>query len=1029
MPDRPSPGITTPAHPIGKSQDGCDKSTTGLNNILTTQHKTTQRTTKTINKRRIQLATNITTIGTWNVRTLNGVGKIQELTRELDRYRWDIIGLAETRWKNSGEVITDEGHKIVYSGQEKYHQQGVDFIVRKELTTSILNYSTVSSRIISIRLASQPVNMTIIQIYAPTSDYNDEDIEVFYEDIEQTMAAVHKKDLLIIQGDWNAIVGDANKDWSNAVGKFALGKTNPRGIRLLEFATKHNFTLSNTLHPQKDSRKATWHSPNGRTHNQIDYILAPLRFKSSIHMSSTRTYPGAVINSDHDLVLCNMRLKLRSQKMKKSNRIRYDLEKLNNATISLQYKEDLKSKLSDININEISTDNAYTQISQSLTSTAENVLGKYRIKKQPWITDEMLTLCDKRRSLKSTKHQSTEHAEEYKRVHNLIRRSMKEKKEDWLKSQCNSIDHDLKRGVHSKRAYNTIKAITNSIDRKMSNIEDANGVPIEDDSARLERWTEYCRDLYNYPIKTDQSKLHNTREENEEQPLPILKEEVINAIRTLKNGKSPGIDNVPGELIKGGGEALYDILTKLCQKIWSTNQWPEAWTTSLIIPIPKKGDLKKCSNYRTISLISHTSKIVLRIILNRLTPQAEDILADEQAGFRKDRSTTEQILNCRILMEKHMDHQRQVYHNFIDFKKAFDRVWHDGLWNVMSEFGIDNDLVKIIKSLYESAKSAVLLNNQIGTKFDTTVGVRQGCLLSPVLFNIFLEKIMQDSLVDQSSSIAIGGRKINNLRFADDIDLIAGSESELQSLTDSLEKASTSYGMEINHEKSKILVNGDHSTPPVITMYGKQLENVQNFKYLGAMLTDTGNSKKEIQIRLATAVTALVKLEKIWRSGEIDFKLKYRLYISLVISTLLYGCESWTLLEESKKKIRSFESKAHRRLLNISYKQRKTNIFVSNEINKKVGPYVPLLDIIMRRKMTKFGHITRHDSLANTILHGYVEGERKRGRPKRNWMNDIFEFSHLSLRQLLDIAKDRSKWRKLCYSLSCVPPTMATSRD
>ena len=81
MPDRPSPGITTPAHPIGKSQDGCDKSTTGLNNILTTQHKTTQRTTKTINKRRIQLATNITTIGTWNVRTLNGVGKIQELTR------------------------------------------------------------------------------------------------------------------------------------------------------------------------------------------------------------------------------------------------------------------------------------------------------------------------------------------------------------------------------------------------------------------------------------------------------------------------------------------------------------------------------------------------------------------------------------------------------------------------------------------------------------------------------------------------------------------------------------------------------------------------------------------------------------------------------------------------------------------------------------------------------------------------------------------------------------------------------------
>ena len=137
----------------------------------------------------------------------------------------------------------------------------------------------------------------------------------------------------------------------------------------------------------------------------------------------------------------------------------------------------------------------------------------------------------------------------------------------------------------------------------------------------------------------------------------------------MKNGKSPGIDNVPIELIKGGGEALSDILTKLCQKIWSTNKWPDAWTTSLIIPIPNKGDLKKCSNYLTISLISHTSKIISRIILNRLTPQAEGILYDEQVGFIKNCSTTEHILNCRILMEKHMDQQRQVYHNFIDFKK------------------------------------------------------------------------------------------------------------------------------------------------------------------------------------------------------------------------------------------------------------------------------------------------------------------------------------------------------------------------
>ena len=134
------------------------------------------------------------------------------------------------------------------------------------------------------------------------------------------------------------------------------------------------------------------------------------------------------------------------------------------------------------------------------------------------------------------------------------------------------------------------------------------------------------------------------------------------------------------------------------------------------------------------------------------------------------------------------------------------------------------------------------------------------------------------------------------------------------------------------------------------------------------MLTNSGNSKNEIRIRLATAVSTLVKLEKIWRSREIQFKLKFRLYNSLVLSTLFYGCKTWTLLEESKKKNRGFESKYHRRLLNISYKERKTNILVNNLINEKVCSYLPLLDIIMRRKMIKFGHITRHNSMSKQFF-------------------------------------------------------------
>ena len=139
------------------------------------------------------------------------------------------------------------------------------------------------------------------------------------------------------------------------------------------------------------------------------------------------------------------------------------------------------------------------------------------------------------------------------------------------------------------------------------------------------------------------------------------------------------------------------------------------WTQSLIITLPKKSNLQLCQNYRTISLISHSSKVILKVILNRLKPQAEEIIAEEQAGFRAGRSTTEQIFNLRILCEKYLQHQQNLYHVFIDFKKAFDRVWHAALWAPMRKYNyISANLVRTIEQLYDKATSAVQMNGSIG---------------------------------------------------------------------------------------------------------------------------------------------------------------------------------------------------------------------------------------------------------------------------------------------------------------------------
>ena len=164
---------------------------------------------------------------------------------------------------------------------------------------------------------------------------------------------------------------------------------------------------------------------------------------------------------------------------------------------------------------------------------------------------------------------------------------------------------------------------------------------------------------------------------------PILRRKVGAAIQSLKKGKSAGVDNIPAKLVQAGGEDVITTLMTICNKIWQTVERRTPWTQSLVITLPKKGNLQQCQNYRIISLISHPSKVMLKIILNRLKPRAEEIITEEQAGFRAGRSTTEQIFNLRILCEKYLQQQQDLYHVFIDFKKAFDRVWHAALWATM----------------------------------------------------------------------------------------------------------------------------------------------------------------------------------------------------------------------------------------------------------------------------------------------------------------------------------------------------------
>ena len=494
-------------------------------------------------------------------------------------------------------------------------------------------------------------------------------------------------------------------------------------------------------------------------------------------------------------------------------------------------------------------------------------------------------------------------------------------------------------------------------------------------------WTESCSDLYNYATDEDPIVLDCPQIPDEEHH-PILREEVEAAVKALKMGKSAGMDNIPAELVQARGEAMIDILTAICNKIWKTGEWPTTWTQSLVITLPKIGNLQLCQNYRTISFISHPSKVMLKIILNRRQPQAEEIIAEEQVGFRAGRSTTEQIFNLRILCEKYLQHQQNLYHVFIDFKKAFDRVWHEALWATMRKYNINASIILAIENLYDKAQSTVLFNGSTGEWFRTTVGVQQGCLLSPTLFNIFLERIICEALDDHEGSVSIGGRLITNFRFADDIVVNAEEEEEAGILIDCLDRTTTRYKMKIGPDRTKVMTNNQNVFQREIKIKGQRLEEVENFKYLGSIISNEG-SKPENLSRIAQTTAALSRLKIIWTDKNILLASKVKLMWTLILSTFLYACESWILIAEIERRIQALEMRCYRRLLNISYKDHVTNEEVRNRIQNAIEMHNDLLTMVKKRKLRWYGHISRCSGMAKTVLQGIVKGARRRRRERK----------------------------------------------
>ena len=245
----------------------------------------------------------------------------------------------------------------------------------------------------------------------------------------------------------------------------------------------------------------------------------------------------------------------------------------------------------------------------------------------------------------------------------------------------------------------------------------------------------------------------------------ILECEVKWALGSITTIKASGGDRTPVELFQILKNDAIKVLHSICQQFWKTLQWPQDWKSPVFIPIPKKGNAKKCSNCHTIALISHANKVMLNILKARLQQNVNRELPDVEGGFRKGRGTRDQIANIPWIIEKAREFQKNIYLCFTDYAKAFDCMNHNKLWGILKEMGIPDHLTCLLRNLYADHEATVRTGHGTTNCFQIGKGVHQGYILSPSLFNLYAEYIMRYAGLDEAQTgIKIAGRNIINLR-------------------------------------------------------------------------------------------------------------------------------------------------------------------------------------------------------------------------------------------------------------------------
>ena len=474
----------------------------------------------------------------------------------------------------------------------------------------------------------------------------------------------------------------------------------------------------------------------------------------------------------------------------------------------------------------------------------------------------------------------------------------------------------------------------------------------------------------------------------------ISVDEIAKCITKLKPGKSTSNDLIANEMLKNGGALILKPLEKLFNFIFNSGNFPKNWNESFLVLLHKKGCKTNPNNYRGISITSNLGKLFNRVIHGRILSfiNEKSLLSENQIGFKEGSRTADHIFTLKSIVDDYKRKNKKVFAAFIDLRKAFDTIWRFGLFYKLLNLKFPDKILKLIISMYENTSTRIKFLEGLSESFISECGVKQGDILSPTLFNIFIDDLVSDLNTNKCDPVHINDLSINCLLYADDIVLLSESENGLQSSLDVLSTFCSNWKLQVNVDKSKIIVFNSNGKSHInrFNYDNAVLQTVQKYCYLGITLKYNGNFNLATSVLMEKARKAWFKVKKTIGLDN-PCKLLEKLFDTLVTPILLYCCEVWgvDISTDDTSLIEKFHSKFIKEILGVHCKT--TNAACRAELGR--------LNMKSRISVTCIKYLNHIMSSSNTLVHKIFQATK----PTNKWFEKIKKLlNHLGFSYIIE---------------------------